>query len=94
MSPIRAGATLRNGDGVDSRLAWNDETLAAHYQSLEKVTIYADLDEPETTSVLGRAGLKMRMNNIAMDFNVRNDDGFDGNSQQSWALGLSLHLLF
>ncbi len=79
---------------VDSRLAWNDETLTAHYQSLENVTIYADLDEPETTNVLGRAGLKMRMNNIAMDFNVRNDVGFDGNSQQSWALGLSVHLLF
>lgn len=79
---------------VDSRLAWNDETLTAHYQSLDNVTIYADLDEPEATNVLGRAGLKVRMNTIAMDFNVRNDDGFDGNSAQSWAPGLSVHLLF
>ncbi len=79
---------------VDSRLAWNDETLTARYQSLENVAIHADLEEPETTRVSGRAGLKMRMNNIAMDFNLRNNDGFDGNSRQSWALGFSVHLLF
>lgn len=79
---------------ADSRLAWNDEPLTAHFQTLNNVTIRADLDEPDTTTLFGRAGFKVLMNNIAMDFNVRNDQGFDGSSGRDWALGLSVHLLF